>query len=306
LARGVRARSWIALTGVVCAALAAPAACRRQPDYTFASPEEAIQRLGELLGTDRVPEEVLGPGSRALVSSGDERADREDGLHVKALIEQRMHLADYGENARIALLGNDDWPLPFPLVQSNGRWRFDVEGGAEELLNRRVGRNELLVLETLREIVNAQREYFAQAIGSTQAYAIKLNSTPGFKDGLYWPAGPGEAASPLGPFVAQASIGDRDPRAAPEPFRGYYFRIVTGQGPTAPGGAHSYFGPGGSMVRGFGVVAWPAKYGSSGVMTFQVNESGIVFQKDLGRRTVQIASGITAYSPDSTWDPTPD
>jgi hypothetical protein len=299
------AQTWIALTGLAYAALT-PIGCSREPDYTFASPEAAMQRLEELLGTDRVPEEVLGPGSRALVSSGDAEADHEDALRVKALIKERVEFEDYGENAKIAFLGKDDWPLPFPLVESEGRWRFDVAAGGQELLNRRVGRNELLVLETLHAVVDAQREYFAQGIGGTQAYALKFNSTPGYKDGLYWPVSEGEAESPLGPFVAQASIGDRDPRAERMPFRGYYFRMLTGQGETAPGGTRSYFGPGGRMTLGFAVVAWPAKYGNSGIMTFQVNESGMVFQKDLGKATSQAAAGITTYSPDATWDPTPD
>ncbi len=303
LARG---QARIPIAEVACGAFALAVACTREPDATFPSPEAAIERLGELLGTDRVPEEVLGPGSRVLVSSGDAEIDREDSLRVKALIEEGFEIEDYGAGTKVAFLGKDEWPLPFPLVQADGRWRFDIEGGREELVNRRVGRNELLVLETLRAIVDAQREYFALGIGGAHAYAIRFNSTPGRKDGLYWPASGGEPESPLGPFVAEASIADRAPSAEPKPFRGYYFRMLTGQGPTAPGGARSYLGPDGRLVRGFAVVAWPAKYGNSGIMTFQMSESGIVFEKDLGADTSRIAGDLAVYSPDATWEPTPD
>lgn len=303
----VRAQIRISVMGVACGSLALSIACGK-PDTTFPTPEAAIARLEELLGTDRVPEEVLGAGSRTLVTSGDAEADHEDALRVKAMIQESVEIEDYGDNAKIAFLGKDEWPLPFPLVEENGRWHFDVEAGRQELLNRRVGRNELLVLDTLHAILDAQREYFAESAGveGGQAYAIKFNSTPGTRDGLYWPATSAETESPLGPFVATASIGDRDPRAEREPFRGYYFRMMTEQGPSAPGGARSYFGPDARLSRGFAVVAWPAKYGNSGIMTFQMNQSGIVFEKDLGAETPLIVSGITAYSPDESWDPTSD
>lgn len=302
----VGARTWIYCASLAGAALALTTACKREPIDSFTSPEQAIERLSELLGTGRAPEELFGPEGPALLSSGDPEADREDALRVKKLIQERVEFEDYGENAKIAFLGKDDWPLPFPLVQENGRWRFDIDGGRSELLSRRIGRNELLVLESLHAVVDAQREYRGLGIDGSPAYAIKFMSTPGTRDGLYWPVAEGEAESPLGPFVAEASIGDRDANTEPEPFRGYYFRMLTGQSADAPGGARSYFGPGGRMTSGFAVLAWPAKYGNSGVMTFQVSESGMVFQKDLGAETAQIASGITAYSPDATWEPTPD
>lgn len=292
--------------GLLAAMLLAATSCERVPERTYATPEEAIAALGEWLGTGHLAEEVLGPESADIISSGDDEGDHEDALNVKALIAERVEFEDYGENSVIAFLGKDDWPFPFPLALEEGRWRFDVEGGREELLNRRIGRNELRTLATLRAVVDAQREYFALAPSGVAAYARKFLSSSGQKDGLYWPVAENEPQSPLGPFVAEAGRDDLEASEEPEPFQGYFYRMLEAQGADVPGGARSYLDEQGRMTGGFAALAWPAKYGNSGVMSFQVGHNGIVFQKDLGEETQALAAGITAYSPDSSWDPTGD
>jgi hypothetical protein len=300
----MRAAELIVVPFAVCA-LVALAACKREGVSAFSRPEDAVQRLGELLGTQRAPEELLGPGSRELLASGDAEADRADAQRVKALIQQSVQLEDDGENRMIAFLGDDEWPLPFPLVRNDSGWRFDLAGAREELLTRRIGRNELLALETLHAVVDAQREYRALGVDGTPCYARAFLSAHGLKDGLYWPAGQSEAESPLGPFVAEASVRGVE-QARIRPFRGYYFRMLTEQAASAPGGARSYLDEQGCMGGGFAVLAWPAKYASSGLMTFQVGQSGVVFQKDLGPDTSTRVTALTAYAPDDTWDPTGD
>jgi hypothetical protein len=292
---------------VVAASLLAAPGCERVPEYTYASPEEAMAAVDQWIGTGHLADEVLGPASADIISSGDAEADHKDGLRVKEMIAEGIEFEDYGEDSVVAFLGNDDWPFPFPLVREGERWRFDIEGGREELQNRRIGRNELRTLETLRAIVDAQREYRELAPLGTPAYARKFLSSEGARDGLYWPVAEGEPESPAGPLLARA--GRDEPRPAggePRPFRGYYYRVLESQGPDAPGGARSYLDDQGRMTGGFAVLAWPSKYGNSGLMTFQVNQNGIVFQKDLGEETPALAAAITAYSPDSSWDPTGD
>jgi hypothetical protein len=281
-------------------------ACHGVSERTFATPEQAVQRLAEVLGTGRAAEELLGPGSSELIASGDAQADRADALRVKAMIAERVELEDYGENAKIAFLGRDEWPLPFPLVNESGRWHFDLEGGRQELLNRRIGRNELLALETLHAIVDAQREYRALPREGPARYADKFRSTEGLRDGLYWPVAQGEIESPLGLFVAEASAEERRGGEPLEPFRGYFFRILTRQSASAPGGERSYLDAESRLTGGFAVLAWPARYDNSGVMTFQVSHQGIVFEKDLGPETESAAARISAYAPDETWIPTSD
>jgi hypothetical protein len=193
-----------------------------------------------------------------------------------------------------------------PLVLNEGRWRFDVAGGREELLNRRIGRNELLVLASLHAYVDAQREYLAGGwAGKPPAYARRFLSSEGARDGLYWPAVEGEEESPLGPLYAEAASSHAQ-EAGPQPFHGYYFRILEAQGPSAPGGARSYLDKKERLTRGFAAIAWPAKHGNSGVMTFKVNQQGIVFQKDLGPETEAAVAAIEAYDPDESWHPTGD
>lgn len=299
---------WVSLSLAV-AALFSAVGCASRDEGSFATPDEAVQRLVESSGDEAAADELLGPGGFSLLTSGDAIADRADVEFVRGMIRERVRFEDVSEDCKLALLGNDAWELPLPLVRDDdGRWRFDVEAGREEVLNRRVGRNELSTIETLRELVAAQREYAAEARdGSTPAYARKVVSSPGLKDGLYWPVKPGEEESPLGPLVAEATqegYGEAKPGSVP--YHGYYFRLLTEQGASAPGGARRYLDAADRLTGGFAAVAWPATYGNSGVMTFIVNQQGIVFQKDFGPGTAARASAMRAYDPDASWTPAAD
>jgi len=277
----------------------------------FKTPEEAVQALAEVIETqdEARKEAMFGKNWRELLGSGDEVADREDALKARAMILEKVAFDDAPGGRKVALLGNDEWPFTIPLVQEGELWRFDVAAGAEELLNRRVGRNELLTLATLHGFVDAQREYHeAGHDGNPPAYAQKLWSDQGKHNGLYWPSAPGEPESPMGNLVAQAA-GEgyrRDDAPAPDPYHGYFYRILKSQGKSAPGGEKSYLDAQGLMTGGYAAIAWPASYGKGGVMTFIVNQQGIVFQKDLGEETAAAAAAITAYDPDETWNPTGD
>jgi hypothetical protein len=221
-------------------------------------------------------------------------------------------LVHEGEGKYVLEVGHDFWPFPIPIVKRGGQWFFDLEAGKQELLNRRIGRNELSTLESVRAYVEAQREYARRDRTGDEVleYAQRLMSTPGTKDGLYWPANLDGAISPLGPLVGQAqnegyrvkSKGDGTERT---PFHGYYFKVLTRQGKHAPGGKYNYI-INGHMIGGFALVAWPAEYGDSGIMTFIVNQQGRVYQKDLGPKTESIASRMDRYDPDSTWTLSPD
>lgn len=293
------------LAGV--AVLAALVGCAHAPG-TYATPEEAVQAIAEIAGTGDAAkaEEIFGPSGAELLQSGDEVGDREDALAVKALILEKVAFEEPDPHTRIAVLGDDGWQFPLPLVMNDGRWRFDAELGREELLNRRIGQNELLALASLHEYVDAQGEYHAGSWdGRPHCYARRFLSTPDQHDGLYWPATEEQFESPLGPLYADAAT-ERVADAGPQPFQGYYFRILEGQGAHAPGGARSYVDGKGLMTRGFAAVAWPAKYGNSGVMSFLVNQQGIIFQKDLGPETETAIAGVRAYDPDASWAPTRD
>ncbi len=294
--------------GVV-VALAALVGCAHAPAGTFATPEEAVEAIAEIAGTgdSAKAEELFGPSGAELLQSGDIAADREDALQVKALILEKVAFEDPDPDTRIALLGDEGWQFPMPLVQEKGRWRFDAEQGREELLNRRIGNNELLALASLHAYVDAQGEYRAGSWdGKPHGYARRFLSSPDQHDGLYWPAAEDQYESPLGPLYAEADTERAADSSGPQPFHGYYFRILESQGPRAPGGAHSYVDEKGLMTRGFAAVAWPAKYGNSGIMTFLVNQQGIVFQKDLGPETETTIKGVQTYEPDSSWAPTRD
>jgi hypothetical protein len=287
--------------------LATLAACSPAPG-TYSTPEAAVQALAAQAGSGdaKKAEEMFGADGLELLQSGDEAADREDALRVKAMILEKVAFEDLDETTKAALIGNEEWSFPLPLVLEKGRWRFDAVAGREELLNRRIGRNELNALASLHAYVDAQREYFVQGWGGKPpAYARRFRSSEGAHDGLYWPAAEGEEESPLGPLYAEAAD-ELMKEAGPQPFHGYYFRILEGQGKNAPGGERSYLDKKGRLTLGFAAIARPAKYGNSGVMTFQVNQQGLVFQKDLGAGTEAAVAAISAYDPDENWTPTGD
>lgn len=249
---------------------------------------------------------VLGRDGRQIVESGDKVADETLRAAFLLAYDLRHQLVSEGEQKSILLVGNQDWPLPIPLVQRKGAWQFDTQAGKEEVLYRRVGRNELGAIQVCLAYVDAQNEYATlnpQKTGPA-SYAQRIISSPDKKDGLYWPAAANEPQSPFGEAMALATLQGYRAGLTPIPYHGYYYKILTGQGRTAPGGALDYVVKG-NMIGGFALVAYPAEYGNSGVMTFLVNHTGAVFQKDLGAKTSRIASGMKTFNPDHTWKRVP-
>ncbi len=295
----------IVFPAVVCILVLVSACKQQSSQVVFDSPEAAIQALSELINqgdTQRI-EQVFGVGSMDMFLSGDTDADREDYQRVKTMIEESVGFEDFDENTKIALLGDAAWSWPIPLVKDGKGWRFNTAEGREELLNRRIGSNELWTLTSLHEVVEAQREYRSEARdGSPPAYAQRFLSTQGNRDGLYWSTDDESSMSPLGELLA----GSETRTDEPQPFHGYYYRILTHRGANTPGGEMDYLDANGFLTRGFGVIAWPATYGNSGIMTFMTNQRGLVFQQDLGPDTGQIAAAILSFDPDTGWVPTED
>ena len=274
---------------------------------TFATPEAAVDALIAANRGDQIGRllAILGPQSATLIHSGDPVADQRARARFVAAYDKAHKLERDGDSKAILIVGEDEWPLPIPLIRKHARWRFDTEAGAEEILNRRIGRNELTVIDVGRAYVAAQREYAALRLGpgGSVEYAQRFMSTAGQRDGLYWPVKEREPESPLGPLIAQARAAGYQPgtpHVKPRPYYGYYFRILTRQGENASGGAKDYI-VGDHMTGGFALLAYPATYGDSGVMTFIVNQAGIVYQKNLGPATTRIAQQITQYDPDPSW-----
>jgi hypothetical protein len=291
---------------VLGAAALAVTACKKAEPGTYATPQEAAAALAALAGTgdEKQTEVIFGPGSLDLFRTGDPAEDRLEAQQVKQMIDARVEFDELDADTQVLLLGEKAWPFPIPLARAAGRWRFDTAAGRSELLNRRIGYFELATLDSLHEYVDAQREYEAEGRdGNPRAYAQRLFSQEGRHDGLYWPAAEDESPSPLGDLLAMATD---DPEISPEPYRGYFYRILHGQGKNAPGGEYSYLDAHGLMTRGFAAVAWPAKYGNSGIKTFLVNQRGIVFEKDLGAETDALARAMQVYDPDATWQVTAD
>jgi hypothetical protein len=272
---------------------------------TFETPEAAVEALVKALRDHSEKELVVifGPGSEKLISSGDKVDDRERREEFVRLYGEANRLEPAGDNKRIVHVGKNDWPFPIPIVKTADRWRFDTKQGREEILNRRVGENELDTIQTCLAIVDAQREYAAldRDGDGLLAYAQKFYSTRGKTDGLYWEVNPGEKPSPMGPLVAKAQGEGYVTGEKPAPYNGYFYRILNAQGKSAKGGAYSYLVKG-KMVGGFAVVAYPATYAVSGVKTFIVNHDGVVYQKDLGPKTGKLAKNMKTYDPDKTWE----
>lgn len=270
---------------------------------SFSSPEEAVKSLVTAVRANDMEEmlAILGPGSRELIFSGDDVADR-TGREKFLKVYDRMNILQKVSADKVTLcIGNDNWPLPIPIVKAGAIWVFDAEQGKQEILNRRIGRNELHVMDVLHAYTDAQHEYASRDCGGggVVEFAQKLISTQGRRDGLYWEVKKGEKESPLGPLVGRAAKeGYADANLSP--FHGYYFKILKGQGKHAQGGAYDYVVKG-KMLLGFALVAYPAEYGNSGVMTFIVNQEGIIYEKDLGKDTTRIVEVMKIFDPDKTW-----
>jgi DUF2950 family protein len=269
----------------------------------FGSSDDAVNALMKAVksGDRAAVMRVLGPGSAEIVSSGDTVADDNGRKRVIEAFDTKHQVMPDGPDKAVLVIGNEEWPFPIPLVRKDDRWQFDVAAGRDEILYRRVGRNELSAIQACLAYVDAQDEYAERGIAGSGVYAQRIMSTPGKKDGLYWPAQNGGTESPLGELAAGASAeGYRFNPQQRLPYHGYYFKVLTRQGANAPGGAMDYVIRG-KMVGGFGLIAYPAEYGNSGIMTFLVNHQGIVYEKDLGPNTAKLAPRINEYNPDSTW-----
>ena len=272
---------------------------------TFETPKAAVEALVKALRDNNEKKllTIFGPGSAALISSGDEVDDREGREKFLLRYGEKNRMETAGDKKVILHVGSNDWPFPIPLVKTGESWRFDTRQGKEEILSRRIGENELGAIQTCLAIVDAQREYAAMDRGGDGLleYAQKFYSARGKMDGLYWEVRPGEKPNPLGRLVAKAQSEGYRKGEKPAPYNGYYFRILTAQDTSAKGGSYSYLVKG-KMVGGFALVAYPASYGVSGVKTFIVNHEGVVYEKDLGPKTAKRAKSMKAFNPDKTWE----
>jgi type II secretory pathway pseudopilin PulG len=270
---------------------------------SFARARDAVAALVAANRTNDTAalEQILGPEGSSLISSGDQAQDKRDRAQFVALYEKHHRLTRTAPDTLTLLIGSNEWALPIPLVKQEGQWRFDTAAGAQELLYRRIGANELAAIQVARALYRAQLEYAASAHDGNEKglYAQRFRSTPDKHDGLYWPVAEGEPASPAGPLVAEAEASGRE-RGKHQPFHGYYFRILKSQGPHARSGARDYVIDG-KMSGGFAILAYPAEYGVSGVMSFLVSRRGTVFESDLGAATSETAPALTAFDPDDSW-----
>jgi hypothetical protein len=276
---------------------------------SFATPEEAATALVAALEKNdvRALKELLGPGTESLLSSGDPVEDKNEREAFLARYRVHHELVAGSASELVLLVGEDLWPLPMPIVRRNERWSFDGAAGADELVLRRIGANELNAIDVMEGAVAAQSDYAAIAHDGQPSgiYAQKLRSSPGTQDGLYWDVVAGQAPSPAGPLLAAASADgyvNAGSQGARAPYHGYFYRMLTAQGAEAPGGAKSYLSDG-RLSGGFALLAYPATYGASGIMSFIVNQDGVVWQRDLGKDTDQVAAAIKEFNPDNSWTP---
>jgi hypothetical protein len=278
-----------------------------KPSYkVFASPDDAGQGLLDAAksGDQNAILAIFGPGSKEIISSGNAAEDKATVDKFVAAYDVMHRWRKMPDDGQILIIGPDNFAFPIPLKKNAaGEWFFDTVAGRDEILSRRIGRNELAVIDICGALADAQAEYFANRLadGSTKQYAVKFISDTGKKNGLYWDAPEGQPKSPLGPLVAFATTEGYSAKAdAHTPFHGYYFHMLTGQGSQAPGGAKDYVVDG-KMVGGFAFVAYPAEYGNSGIMTFIISQDGILLQKDLGKTTAETAAAMTKFDPDPSW-----
>jgi len=303
--------AWVALVFPTALRAADPAGpTPAMVQRSFASPEEARQALQTAAATKdpAAMDELFGPEYPKLLT-GDRLQDAKNAERFAEVMRQGCQPAAEGDAKVTFEVGTNHWPLPIPLVKAGGQWRFDTAAGQEEIINRHVGKDELHAIGACRAYVVAQRQFaLTTAIaGNETTYAQRFMSTTGKKDGLYWPATESEPASPIGPLLAEAQTGDYPGNnfAQPEPFHGYYFKILTRQGKGAPGGKSNYLSHG-SLTGGFALVAYPEHWDQSGVMTFIVNQEGLVYQHNFGAKTPRLARALKEYNPNSDWTLVPD
>ena len=278
-----------------------PASAQQQ----FDSADEAVTALVTAAKEHRKSaiNKIFGPQGQKIVSSGDKVADNRAREDFVAAYDKKHAIENEGDDKATLVIGDNDWPFPIPLVRNDDeKWSFDAKSGLDEILRRRIGRNELSAIQVSLAYVEAQNEYASldpDKLG-THVYAQRIVSSAGKKNGLYWPTAEGEEPSPLGDLAAKASAEGYRTGGKPKPYHGYYYRILKRQGTGAAGGAYDYV-VNGKMIGGFALIAYPAQYGNSGIMTFMVNQDGTVFQKDLGDRTEKIARRIETFDPDAKW-----
>ena len=294
---------------IIVIAFGLPASAQDNGQKKFKSPEDAFRALVEAARNNDTAEllVIFGPEGKDIISSGDAVADRRAREHFAKRAADGVKFSKLDDDTVLPIIGKDECSFPIPIVKSGQEWVFSAKEGRQEIINRRIGRNELNTIQVAMAYVDAQRQYASKARDSDGVlqYAQHFMSRNGKKDGLYWEAAPGEEMSPLGPLFARATeegyrYTTKKKGEKPAPYYGYYFKVLKGQGSNAPGGEREYLTDG-KMTSGFGLVAYPAHYGVSGIMTFIVNQLGTVYQKDLGPKTEELAKAMAKYDPDKTW-----
>jgi hypothetical protein len=304
---GGRLASACLVIAATCGLLLLSSCARAHTGRVFATPEDAVRTLAQAAKQGNLDEVVaiFAPEGQALIDTSDPVTARRNQQVFSAAIAEHWHLENQGDNRRVLVIGKEAWPFPVPLLKDASGWRFDTAAGKEEIIARRIGRNELAAIRLCRTYVAAQRLYAERGHdgGPSGVFASAFRSAPGRENGLYWSAAHGQKRSPLGDLVARAAEEGRpvgQDGAQPSPFHGYYFRILTSQGADAPGGAVDY-AVDGRLTRGFALVAWPALYDATGVMTFVVNHDGIVREKDLGPGSAGSGQAVRVFNPDASW-----
>ncbi len=305
----VAAAAFVYSVGAAAAPSALPTTSSAQS--AFATPEAAVDALAAAVRAedDAALRAILGPHGGKLVQSGDAIADQQNRRAFSRSYDEAKQIVQKSDGRAELTLGKDAWPMPIPLVKGkDGQWRFDTAAGEQEILTRRIGRNELAAIQVCLAVVDAQLEFTRRDADGDgiHEYAARFASRPGKKDGLYWPTGADEPQSPLGPLLAAAAAEGYSGTSAgsQQPYHGYLYKILTRQGTHAPGGAYNYYVKG-KMLGGFALIAYPARYGASGLMSFMVNQDGTVYQKDLGKNTATLAAHWNSFDPDPSWHPVP-